>query len=196
MPGFAHLGRVNEIVEFLRTGRDPGGEDPAEAAKDPNWLKYRNEGYILFRYPDGYLPLTPPWGTLSAIDLNKGEIQWRIPLGEYPELVARGITNTGSDNYGGPAVTKSGLIFIAATNFEKKFRAFNKVTGKLLWETVLPAAGNATPSVYAIGGREYVVIVCGGGKNGPLRAARLSLLLCRSRNKSTPSDVLGLLFTH
>jgi quinoprotein glucose dehydrogenase len=167
MPGFSHLGRgVNDIVEFLMTGRDTTAVDPNVASKDPNWLKYRNEGYILFRDPDGYPPITPPWGTLNAIDLNKGEIRWHIPFGEYPELVAKGIKDTGSDNYGGPVVTASGLLFIGATNFDKKFRAFDKLTGKLLWETELPAAGNATPSVYEIKGREYVVIVCGGGKNG------------------------------
>jgi quinoprotein glucose dehydrogenase len=166
MPGFSHLGRgTNEIVDFLLTGKDSGVIDPAAAAKDPNYQKYRNEGYILMRDPDGYPPLTPPWGTLNAIDLNRGEIRWRIPFGEYPELVAKGIKNTGSDNYGGPVVTKSGLLFIGATNFDKKFRAYDKLTGKLLWETVLPAAGNATPSVYEIDGREYVAIICGGGKN-------------------------------
>ena len=167
MPAFDYLGKnVDEIVDFLMTGKDAGHVDPEAAAKDPNWLKYRNEGYILFRDPDGYPPLTPPWGTLNAIDLNKGEIRWRIPLGEYPELVAQGIAHTGSDNYGGPVVTSSGLLFIAATNFDKKFRAFDKLTGQLLWETVLPAAGNATPSLYQLNGREYIVIVCGGGKNG------------------------------
>ncbi len=167
MPAFDYLEKnVDEIVEFLVTGKDTGYVDPASAAKDPNWLKYRNEGYILFRDPDGYPPLTPPWGTLNAIDLNKGEIRWQIPFGEYPELVAKGIKDTGSDNYGGPVVTASGLLFIGATNFDKKFRAYDKATGKLLWETVLPAAGNATPSIYELGGREYIVIVCGGGKNG------------------------------
>jgi quinoprotein glucose dehydrogenase len=167
MPGYEHLGRnINEIVDFLITGKDAGTANLEEAKKDPNWLKYRNEGYILFRDPDGYPPLTPPWGTLNAIDLNKGEIRWRIPLGEYPELAAKGIKDTGSDNYGGPVVTASGLLFIGATNFDKKFRAFDKLTGKLLWETVLPAAGNATPSIYEIDGKEFVVIVCGGGKNG------------------------------
>jgi quinoprotein glucose dehydrogenase len=167
MPGFDHLGRnIDEIVEFLVTGKDSGVVNIEADKKDPSWLKYRNEGYILFRDPDGYPPLTPPWGTLNAIDLNKGEIRWQIPLGEYPELVAKGMKDTGSDNYGGPVATASGLLFIAATNFDKKFRAFDKLTGKLLWETVLPAAGNATPSIYEINGREYVVIVCGGGKNG------------------------------
>jgi quinoprotein glucose dehydrogenase len=105
MPGFSHLGRgVNEIVDFLLTGKDMGVLDPAATAKDPNL--YRNEGYILMRDPDGYPPLTPPWGTLNAIDLNKGEIRWRIPFGEYPELVAKGIRDTGSDNYGGPVVNE------------------------------------------------------------------------------------------
>ena len=163
MPGFDYLGRgINEIVDFLLTGKDTG----SAVVKDANWQKYRNEGYILFRDPDGYPPLTPPWGTLNAIDLNKGEICWQIPFGEYPELIAKGIKNTGSDNYGGPVVTSNGLLFIGATNFDKKFRAYDKLTGKLLWETILPAAGNATPSIYELNGREYVVIVCGGGKNG------------------------------
>ena len=77
-----------------------------------------------------------------------------------------GIRDTGSDNYGGPVVTKSGLLFIGATNFDRKFHAYDKLTGKLLWETTLPAAGNATPSVYMLNGRQFVVIACGGGKNG------------------------------
>ncbi|MBV8817346.1 MAG: PQQ-binding-like beta-propeller repeat protein [Acidobacteriaceae bacterium] len=159
MPGYAFLeGKVNEIVDFLITGRD-------HEAEIEHPLKYRNEGYILWRDPDGYPPLTPPWGTLNAIDLNKGEIRWRIPFGEYPELVSKGLKNTGSDNYGGPVVTASGLVFIGATSFDKKFRAFDKLTGELLWETTLPAAGNATPSIYEVNGREFIVIVCGGGKN-------------------------------
>jgi quinoprotein glucose dehydrogenase len=163
MPGFDYLGAgVNEIVNFLLTGKDSG----SGVAKDANWQKYRNEGYDLMRDPEGYPPITPPWGTLNAIDLNNGEIRWKIPLGEFPELAAKGLKNTGSDNYGGPVVTSNGLLFIGATNFDKKFRAFDKRTGKLLWETTLPAAGNATPSIYERNGREYVVIVCGGGKNG------------------------------
>ena len=167
MPAFDYLEKnVDEIVDYLLTGKDTGVIDPKVARQDPNWLKYRNEGYILFRDPDGYPPLTPPWGTLNAIDLNSGKIRWQIPLGEYPELVAQGVKKTGSDNYGGPVVTASGLVFIAATNFDKKFRAFDKLTGRLLWETTLPAAGNATPSVYEIGGKQYIVIACGGGKNG------------------------------
>jgi quinoprotein glucose dehydrogenase len=166
MPAFPDMGARNiaDLTEFLVTGRDKG-VDPA-LTSDPSWLKYRIDGETLFRDPDGYPPVTPPWGTLNAIDLNAGTIRWTIPLGEYPELVASGLKNTGSDNYGGPLVTAGGLLFIGATNFDKKFRAFDKTTGKLLWEVTLPAAGNATPSTYTVDGRQYVVIVCGGGKNG------------------------------
>ena len=83
----------------------------------------------------------PPWGTLNAINLNTGEYVWKIPLGEYPELAAKGLKNTGTENYGGPVVTAGGLVFIGATNFDKKFRAFDKATGELLWETTLPFSG-------------------------------------------------------
>jgi quinoprotein glucose dehydrogenase len=103
---------------------------------------------------------------LNAIDLNKGEICWRIPFGEYPDLVAKGMRNTGSWNYGGPVVTSNGLLFIGATEADKKMHAYDKATGRLLWEALLPASGNATPAVYEVNGREYVAIVCGGGKNG------------------------------
>jgi len=166
MPGFSAMGDrgINDMVEFLITGVDRGA-DPAVTSA-PTWLPYRSTGYTIFLDPDGYPATTPPWGTLNAIDLNSGEIRWQIPFGEFPELAEQGLTNTGSDNYGGPVVTASGLLFIGATNFDKKFRAYDALTGELLWETTLPAAGNATPSIYRLNGRQYVVIACGGGKNG------------------------------
>ncbi len=166
MPAFPDMGGRNiaDLVEFLITGNDKG-TDPT-VTSDPSWLRYRIDGETLFRDPDGYPPITPPWGTLNAIDLNAGTIRWRIPFGEYPELAANGLKNTGSDNYGGPLATAGGLLFIGATNFDRKFHAYDKQTGALLWETTLPAAGNATPSTYAIEGRQFVVIACGGGKNG------------------------------
>jgi quinoprotein glucose dehydrogenase len=166
MPAYPDMGgrNINDVADFLITGIDKG-KDPKNAS-DPNWLKYRNDGYDIFLDPEGYPAIAPPWGTLNAIDLNAGTMRWTIPLGEFPDLAAKGLKNTGSDNYGGPVVTAGGLLFIGATNFDKKFRAFDKLTGELLWETTLPAAGNATPSIYSVNGREYIVIACGGGKNG------------------------------
>jgi quinoprotein glucose dehydrogenase len=107
----------------------------------------------------------PPWGSLNAIDLNSGEYRWRVPLGEYPDLKAKGVPPTGTDNYGGPVVTAGGLIFIAATR-DEMIRAFDRQTGKILWSAQLPAAGYATPATYSVNGRQFVVIACGGGKLG------------------------------
>jgi quinoprotein glucose dehydrogenase len=181
MPAFPDMGsrNINDLADFLITGKDKG-KDPG-FRNDPAWLQYRSDGESIFLDPDGYPAVTPPWGTLNAIDLNAGEIRWKIPFGEFSELAAQGLKNTGSDNYGGAVVTASGLLFIGATNFDKKFRAYDKLTGELLWETTLPAAGNATPSIYRIKGREYVVIACGGGKNGaPSGSSIVAFALPRS----------------
>jgi quinoprotein glucose dehydrogenase len=133
--------------------------------EDPYYkLPYSATGYNKFLTKEGYPAVKPPWGTLNAIDLNTGELVWKDTLGDYPSLKAKGI-HSGTENYGGPAVTAGGVLFIAATS-DSKFRAFNKRTGQLLWETDLPACGFATPSVYSVNGKEYVVIACGGGKLG------------------------------
>ncbi len=132
-----------------------------EAAAD----RYEFTGYRKFLDPDGYPAFIPPWGTLSAIDLKTGKYLWKIPLGEYPELAAKGMKGTGSENYGGPIVTAGGVLFIGATVFDRKFHAFDTRTGKLLWETELPFAGMATPSTYMIDGRQYVVTVSSGGRD-------------------------------
>jgi quinoprotein glucose dehydrogenase len=129
-------------------------------------MKYRTTVNIPWADPDGYPAITPPWGTLNAIDLNAGTIKWQIPFGEYPALAAQGVPTTGTDSYGGAIVTQNGLLIIGATTYDKKLRVFDKATGKLLWETTLPASGNATPSTYMVNGRQYIVIACGGGKNG------------------------------
>jgi quinoprotein glucose dehydrogenase len=134
-----------------------------KAPEDPYYkMPYNNTGYNKFLTKEGYPAVSPPWGTLTAIDLNTGAVAWKDTLGDYPEFKAKGI-HTGTENYGGSVVTAGGLLFIAATS-DAKFRAFNKRTGQLLWETDLPAAGFATPSVYAVDGRQYIVIACGGGK--------------------------------
>ena len=162
MPAFPGLteGTVSALVEYLATGESK--ELPSsESLPSP---KYRFTGYNRFLDPDGYPAVAPPWGTLNAINLNTGEYAWKIPLGEYPELAAKG-RHTGTENYGGPIVTAGGLLFIAATNFDKKFRAFDKASGALLWKTALPFAGNATPITYQVNGRQFVVIAAGGGKD-------------------------------
>jgi quinoprotein glucose dehydrogenase len=123
---------------------------------------YNHSGYIRFVDPDGYPAIKPPWGQMSAVDLNKGEIVWQVPLGEIQNLTAQGIPQTGTQNVGGSLVTAGGLLFIAATQ-DEKFRAFDKVTGKVLWETQLPAGGYASPCTYEISGKQYVVIAAGGG---------------------------------
>jgi quinoprotein glucose dehydrogenase len=166
MPAFSRLGteEITAITKFVVNGENISVTSRPSAPSKAD-LKYGIDGYNKFLDPDGYPAVAPPWGTLTAIDLNAGTLKWQIPFGEYPELAAQGLRNTGSENYGGPVVTAGGVIFIAATNYDKKFHVFDKSTGKLLWETTLPAAGNATPAVYEVNGREYIAIACGGGKS-------------------------------
>ncbi len=164
MPGFPNLheDQRDALLDFLLTG-----ENKELASPEPRspGMKYRLTGYRRFLDPDGYPAIASPWGTLNAINLNTGEYVWKINLGEYPVLAANGMTNTGTENYGGAIVTAGGLLFIGATSYDKKFRAFDKSTGELLWQTTLPFAGNATPATYAVKGRQYVVIAAGGGKD-------------------------------
>ena len=166
MPGFPALAEpeLAALLEYLRTGESV---DDGAVPRSPLAVQYRFTGFRKFLDPDGYPAIAPPWGTLSAIDLATGNYAWRIPLGEYPELAAQGITGTGSENYGGPVVTAGGLVFIGATNFDRKVRAFDKTTGLLLWETLLPYAANGTPATYETGGRQFLVVPAGGGKGRP-----------------------------
>jgi quinoprotein glucose dehydrogenase len=178
MPPFATLGdsAVKSMAEFLLTKKDTD-VTTEQFLKSSVGLKYTNNGYQVFTDPDGYPASTPPWGTLSAINLDTGDYAWKVPLGEYPELVAQGMKNTGSENHGGGIVTAGGLFFIGATHYDGKFRAFDKKTGKLLWETVLPFAGNATPAMYEIKGKQYVVIAAGGGRTKPSGAMYVAFAL-------------------
>jgi quinoprotein glucose dehydrogenase len=107
--------------------------------------------------------MKPPWGWMTAIDLNSGEFRWRIPFGEHPELTARGIPPTGTGNFGGSIATAGGLVFIGATQ-DHKFRAFDAGTGEVLWETQLETGAYATPCTYTVNGKQYVVVAVGGGR--------------------------------
>lgn len=162
MPAFTETrlsdSNLEKLLDYLR----PHSSAPEGT---PDAVPFTFTGYHKFYDPDGYPAVAPPWGTLSAIDLNTGRYLWKLPLGEYPELTQRGLPATGTENYGGPIVTRGGLLFIGATIFDRKLRCFDSTTGKLLWQTELPYAGLATPSTYLYNGRQYILIAAGGGRN-------------------------------
>jgi quinoprotein glucose dehydrogenase len=173
MPAFAQIkdGDKEALLAYLLdledkepTSKEPIS-NPSQSSSILDLVPYTMTGYNRFLDKNGYPGIKPPWGTLNAVDLNSGKLLWKVPLGEYEELTQRGIPPTGTENYGGPLVTKSGLVFIAATK-DEKIRAFDKTNGKVIWEAKLPAAGFATPATYSIDGKQYVVIACGGGKIG------------------------------
>jgi quinoprotein glucose dehydrogenase len=165
MPSFGFIppGEKKAVAAFLRGDRASAGGEEEERVEAG--VPFTSTGYNRFFDAEGYPAMKPPWGTLNAIDLARGETVWRVPLGEYPELTRRGIPPTGTENYGGPIVTAGGLVFIAASR-DEMFHAFDKRTGRLLWQARLPAGGYATPSTYEVGGRQYVVVAAGGGKMG------------------------------
>jgi quinoprotein glucose dehydrogenase len=132
-----------------------------------------------------------PWGTLNAIDMNTGQYAWKIPFGEYPELVAGGMRDTVSESYGGPIVTAGGVLFIGATLFDRKFRAFDKDTGQLLWETTLPFAGTATPITYEANGRQYVLIAAGGRRVQPTGGMYIAFALPERARRADTSRALN-----
>jgi quinoprotein glucose dehydrogenase len=163
MPAFPQMqwDTLRALGRYLYKGEDVVVGKPDNS---PANLPYRFTGYRRWLDPDGYPAVATPWGSLTAIHLPSGKFAWRIPFGEFPELAAKGIKDTGSENYGGPLVTGGGLLFIAATIHDRKFRAFDKSTGNLLWETTLPFSADATPITYQIDGRQYVAIYASGGK--------------------------------
>jgi quinoprotein glucose dehydrogenase len=169
MPGFAFLSKEQrEALADHLLGDDrvlPQSVNREAASNDVVDTPYTHTGYNRFLDPDGYPAVRPPWGTLNAVDLNTGKYLWRVPLGELPELTAKGIPPTGTENYGGAVVTAGGVIFIAASK-DEMIRAFDQKTGAILWKARLPAGGYATPATYSVNGRQFVVIACGGGKMG------------------------------
>ncbi|MBE7170636.1 MAG: PQQ-binding-like beta-propeller repeat protein [Williamsia sp.] len=177
MPQFGHLsdGERSRIVDFITGKEKDGGKSPSPKTADaskannpfPYQPAYKAKTWRRFTGPDGYPGIKPPWGTLNAIDLNTGAYVWKVPLGEYPELAKKGVPTTGTVSYGGPLVTAGGLLFIAGTK-DEKIRAFDRKTGKLVWEHQLPAGGFATPITYQVAGKQYIVIAAGGGREQQL----------------------------
>ena len=165
MPGFSNISKEDKqrLVDYL-FGSEKNEAVSANLSSIQQDL-YKHAGYKKFLDDKGLPAITPPWGTLTAIDLNTGKHLWQTTLGITAALPNQDINPTGCENYGGPIVTKNGLLFIAATK-DGMFRAFNKYTGKLLWQTKLPAASFATPALYSINGKEYIVMACGGEKLG------------------------------
>lgn len=158
MPAFPQFSSrdINALIAYLKSDAKITSPDSAGSL-----IRYSVE-IPFFVDPYGAPAISPPWGTLNAVDLNTGSTLWKVPLGEYPELVAKGVRNTGAKNFGGPVATAGDVIFIAATP-DEKIRAFDTHSGQILWEYKLPAGGYATPSVYVIDGKQYVVIAAGGG---------------------------------
>ena len=164
MPGMPDV-QGADLAALLRYLGFAEGATTAAIYADATEEKYTFTGYRKFLDPDGYPAIVQPWGTLNAIDLKTGKYLWKIPLGEYPELAAKGLKDTGTENYGGPIVTAGGVLFIGATIYDHKFRAFDSHDGKLLWESELPFSGVATPATYMIDGRQYVVIAASSARD-------------------------------
>ena len=199
--GLRHRLKDEDVIALLKTGRGlmpvappmmtdeqkalldflfvRDGLQPASTEK-PSRPGYSANGYPKLLDQEGYPGCTPPWGTLSCIDLNTGKIRWKVPLGEYTELTAQGIPKTGTENFGGAIVTGGGVVFCAGTR-DGKIRAFDKETGKELWEHKLPWGGYATPATYEVKGRQFLVIAAtGGGKlAGPTGDAYVAFALPR-----------------
>lgn len=190
MPGFRALpaSELQSLLRFLAADDLPAQAAPSKelVAADPptKTARFQFTGYRKFLDPQGYPATATPWGTLNAIDLNTGRYLWTIPFGEYPELAAAGMGNTGTESYGGPIVTAAGVVFIGATIFDRRMHAYDSRTGKLLWQSELPAAGLATPATYMVDGRQYVVIAAGGGKDPKRSYGRTYIAFALPHNNS------------
>ena len=174
MPGFPQIPEEEKeaLIRFLyeEEVKLQVAIDTVSQKHDP--VPYKHLGYTKFLDSNGLPAISPPWGTLHAIDLNTGEYKWSIPFGETITLKEKGFPTTGSENYGGPVITQNGLLFIAATK-DGYFRAFNKYTGEILWEYLLPAPAFATPATYQVNGKQYIVLACGGEKLGTIKGNQI-----------------------
>ena len=166
MPGFPKLSKKNIQLLLDYLSENENKSKYQKVIRDKNnitSLPFGHTGYNKFLDKNGLPAISPPWGTLNALDLNTGEYLWQIPFGETDHLKNLGYPTTGTENYGGPVITENGLLFIAATK-DGYIRAYNKETGVKLWEFKLPTPAFATPAIYSVDGKQYLAIACGGEK--------------------------------
>ena len=170
MPAYPQFSEseLDALASFLLNEKTETGEQAPQNTDSPTETleRYVLRSYKILTDQDGYPGVRPPWGTLNAVDISTGMVKWKVPLGYYPALRDKGLAPTGTQNFGGCVATAGGLVFVGATA-DEKFRAFRASDGKELWSYQLPAGGYATPSVYQVNGKQYVVIAAGGGnRNG------------------------------
>jgi quinoprotein glucose dehydrogenase len=173
MTGFPQLSKeeMEALLAFLFDEEIKHSVASESTGQDTIQELYKHAGYTKFLDSNGLPGISPPWGTMHAIDLNTGNFKWSIPFGNTPELGQKGI-GTGTENYGGAVVTENGLLFIAATR-DGYFRVFDKENGSLIWEYELPAPAFATPAMYEFDGKQYIAIACGGEKLGTKKGNKI-----------------------
>ena len=158
---FTNIMNLGQVARMEKRADGAGGPVPVgmEYKRTSPW----GNAYARFWNPETKMPCSsPPFGELVAVDVNSGSVAWRVPLGVFDELKARGFDKTGTPNIGGTIVTSSGVVFVGAT-IDKRFRAFNAQTGALLWETTLDASAHATPMTFmGRDHRQYVVVAASG----------------------------------
>ena len=190
MPAFRQFRprEMSALIAYLTSAQPAVSSETPQGSAD----RYTIDAYTVFTDQHGVPAISPPWGTLNAIDLVTGDILWKVPLGEYPQLVSKGIRNTGTMNFGGAVATAGGVIFIAATA-DEKIRAFESHSGRVLWEFQLPAGGYATPSVYMVGGKQYIAIAAGGsGKNATKSGDAIIAFALPDAASTQPKDWIDL----
>lgn len=176
MPSFGFLSQ-EQIASIVAYVKDTVAQQSFETAGIPqNNEPYGFNGYSFYLDPEGDPAIAPPFGTITAVDLNTGNIQWQVPLGEDPKFKKMGIPNSGMFNRGGSIATAGGLIFIGATG-DNMFRAFDQKTGKVVWQYQLPGMASSVPSTYAIGNRQYVVVSVNGEQQNNFKGGYIAFAL-------------------
>ncbi len=170
MPGYKGVLTAEEergIMAFLYNDQEATVEENSSAEDEEKPTRYLNiTPYRTWSDPSGNPAMKAPWATLNALNLSTGEYEWQIPLGNDETLQQEGQPHTGLLGRSGPMVTAGGLVFISGAA-DKKLWAFDKQTGELIWETLLPAANNANVCSYSVAGKQYLALSVGGTEENP-----------------------------